>query len=282
MLIPKSNVQIIDINNKLVNVDFKKLNNHLKRKYYSFNAELKRFTNTLKNFIPFKIDNINLVLNNKYNITKKNGIILDIKNKTISISLYKFNAVLNFDLIFKNNLPPIYKKFYFNELKDLFEYFSHLFKVNITTTKPQKEQKKIEKNLEIKLEGLDKNNIYKLNIQKIKKIEFNELTKKEKDKFYYFNNMVKKFLLNTKFTYNTTLLQSKLLLRDKYNISKKHEINLKLKDNFLEVNYYHLNSELYLFFYINPPKKIEFDITLQNKTLLDVIDLIFQKMTCKV
>ncbi len=277
-MIPKTNIQIIDINENLINVDFKELNNKLKQKYYKFNNEVKKFINTLKKFIPFKIININLIFNNKYNITKKNGIILDIKNKIISISLYKFNAVLNFDLIFENNLPLIYKKFDFSELKDLFEYFSHLFKINITTIKKQKTQKK-----QIKIsEELDKNNIYKLNIQEIKKVEFNELNKKEKDKFYFFNNMVKEFLVNTKLTYNTTLLQSKLLLRDRYNISKKHEINLKLKDNFLEINYQHLNSELYLLFYINPPKKIEFNITFQNKSLLDVIDLIFQKLTCKV
>jgi hypothetical protein len=281
MPIAKTNIQVIDINENLINVDFKDLNDKLKQKFYKFNSELKRFTNILKKFIPFKINNISLIFNNKYNITKKNGIILDIKNKTISISLYKLNAVLNFDLIFENNLPLIHKKFNFSELKDLFDFFSYLFKINITTTKPQKNiVKEAEKNLGIKLNEINRDNIYKITFQEIKKVEFDELNKKEKDKYYFFNNQFKKFLLNIYFSLKPLAIETKFILGDKYHKTLKNEIVLEIINRQITITYKTLNSELTFSFFIgiNVKKKINFKQIYSNKTPVELIDIILEKI----
>lgn len=281
MSIPKTNIKLIDINENIIDISFDKLTKKLKQKYYKFNKEFKTFINTLKKFVSFKVDNVNLIFNNKYNITKKHSIILDIKNKTISISFYKFNAVLNFDLIFENSLPLLHKKFDFSELKDLFDFFSYLFKINITTTKKQKNiVKEAEKNLNIKLNEIDKDNIYKIEFGEIKKVEFNELTKKQKDKYYYFNTQFKKFLLNAYFSLKPSEIESKLILGDKYNKSTKNEITLEIIDKQITIIYNYWNTELKFSFLINLDikKKINFKQTYQNKTPVELIDVILEKI----
>jgi hypothetical protein len=281
MSISKTNIQIIDINENLIETNFKELNSKLKQKFYKFNSEFNKFINTLKKFIPFKINNINLIFNNKYNITKKNQIIIESKNKTISISLYKFNAVLNFDLLFEKNLPLLHKKFDFSKLKDLFDFFSYLFKINITTTKTQKNiVKETEKNLGIKLDEINKNNIYKIQFQEIKKVEFNELSKKEKDKYYFFNNQFKKFLLNIYFPLKPTNIETKLVLGDKYNKTLKNEIALEIINKQITITYKTLNAELTFSFLIgiNIKKKNNFKQIYLNKTPVELIDIILEKI----